>query len=60
MNDELKNLWADFGELSAQQEILTSQIQQVVNRKRQIYSDIIKLKQEEINSKKKKENNGGE
>jgi len=57
---KIKDLWAEFGELSAQQEILSAQIQQVLKRKQQIYSQIMELKRTEIESEQKEEENFNE
>jgi len=42
---ELQKLWADFGKLSEQQEILQLQLQQTIKQKRNIYAQIRKLEQ---------------
>lgn len=46
-NNQVQELWAQFGELSAQQEILQSQLQQIRIQRRELYSRIMKLKNDE-------------
>lgn len=54
-NKQLQELWAEFGEKSAQQEILSMQLQQIVNQKRQIYSKIMELARNEQEKNKELE-----
>jgi len=40
-----QELWARFGQLSAQQEILTNQIRTVIEQKNKTYTKIMELRQ---------------
>jgi len=48
MSKELTELWAKFGELSAQQEMIGNQSQQVFKQRQGVYNQIMELKQKEI------------
>lgn len=54
-SNKLQELWADFGELAAEQDILSARVQQIVGQRRQIYSEIMKLKESMQNEKGKPE-----
>jgi len=48
MSKELTELWAKFGELSAQQEIIGNQSQQIFKQRQGVYAQITELKMKEI------------
>lgn len=48
---EIQRLWATFGELSAEQEILSIKLQQLRTQRAQIFTQINKLRQEKSNDK---------
>ena len=51
---KLKELWAEYGELSAQQEVLSNQINQIIGRKNNVYRQILDLKSLEVKGEKRK------